>query len=861
MKKQFQIKTCFPVLALIFLFIVLISLSVPAGAVFGSHTDWLSQHATLAETIRNACLEQRTLLPSWIDLGGGSNGYMFSYYGFLRPDILLGCLLPGIPMLGILTGYMIFVYLISVLLCYVWLRSEEMPPLFAFMGSALFMTAGCLFHMHRQVMFVNYLPFLLLAFLCIRKKRTKWLPLCLCLICLSSFYFSVSSFAAVGWYWYQKEGTPFRRGSFLKKYILSSATAIGISAALLIPTALILLEHRRSGSAMTLSCILELLGPNPAMNNLLFNEYGMGLSFICFYGILAGLSKKQFRRDSVLFLLFGLFGVFSWVLNGTLYARPKILIPFMPLVILHCVRYFHETCLPFPRKATGASEYGRTGTQTGRLPVYPFAVIFPIGLLWFSQPQYPWIVTEAILLFIVCVLYNSLSRRWAAGNTKKPGSTIRLCAFTAAFLVLVPPAGLYLTTASTEEWVYADETSPGFTPDELAEVSMDPLYHFDSMKEPLISSNELPVSGMTRSTMYSSVTNSGYSDLYYDTLMTPIRINNRIALLTSDNPFMLTLLGVRYLETTPDHVPAGYHVILRSDDTVIAENENVLPRAYFTKDVVSEKTFDTAEPLEQLDILTRKTVIDDDRIQKSSSLSKNSVLPENMESYSPSFTASRLPEGLSIRRDGDCYEIIAKKECTWSLSLKNPAPEKIVLLRFQIQNETRSAVVIDINGVRNKLSGKYAPYPNGNDQFHYQFAPESEDGVTDLTVTFSKGRYLIQKPQWSLYDPSLLTEKEYTSFTLEEPAKGSILSGSVTADAEGYFATSIPLQNGLEIFVDGNPSKLVEVNGAFAGTYLTQGVHRIEIRFTPPGKTAGCALSIICILGYGIYLPLSARRR
>ena len=178
--------------ALTVLFAVFILASIPKGAVFGSHTDWLSQHVTLAETIRNACLEQRTLLPSWIELGGGSNGYMFSYYGFLRPDILIGCLLPHTAMLHILTGYMLATYLASVLLCFVWLRSEGIRPAFAFMGSVLFMTAGCLFHMHRQIMFVNYLPFLLAAFLCIRRKYIKLLPLFLCLICLSSFYFSIS---------------------------------------------------------------------------------------------------------------------------------------------------------------------------------------------------------------------------------------------------------------------------------------------------------------------------------------------------------------------------------------------------------------------------------------------------------------------------------------------------------------------------------------------------------------------------------------------------------------------------------------------------------------------------------------------
>ena len=273
MKKWF-----YPV-SLILLFIILVTAVIPAGCVYGSNTDWLSQHVTLAETIRNACLEQHTLLPSWIGLGGGSNGYQFAYYGFLRPDILIGCLLPQIPMMDIIIGYMMAVYLGSVLLVYIWLRTEQISPLRAWLGSMLFMTAGCLFHMHRQIMFVNYLPFLLLAFLCIRKQRYKWLPLCLLLICLSSFYFSISAFAAA------------------------------MSAALLLPTALVLLEHSRLDADEGPLKLLELFEPNPVFNNILFNEYGMGLTLICFYAILAGLKIKNFRQDSILFLLFGMFGV------------------------------------------------------------------------------------------------------------------------------------------------------------------------------------------------------------------------------------------------------------------------------------------------------------------------------------------------------------------------------------------------------------------------------------------------------------------------------------------------------------------------------------------------------------------------
>ena len=104
------------------LFILLIALSLPSGCVYGSNTDWLSQHAALAETIRNACLEQNTLLPDFLALGGGSNGFQLSYYGYLRPDILIGCLLPSVPMYQILIFYSLTGYLASVLLFYLLLN-------------------------------------------------------------------------------------------------------------------------------------------------------------------------------------------------------------------------------------------------------------------------------------------------------------------------------------------------------------------------------------------------------------------------------------------------------------------------------------------------------------------------------------------------------------------------------------------------------------------------------------------------------------------------------------------------------------------------------------------------------------------
>ncbi len=819
--------------SLIVLFIILVSAVIPDRAVYGSNTDWLSQHVTLAETIRTACLEQHTLLPDWIGLGGGSNGYQFAYYGFLRPDLLIGCLLPQIPMVQILIGYMLSVYLCSVLLCYAWLRSETFSPAAAWFGSILFMTAGCLFHMHRQIMFVNYLPFLLLAFLCVKSRRWKWLPLCMVMICLSSFYFAPAAFAAIAWYGYRSEALSsnlacnlpagFLRGTFLKRFLPSVLLAAGMSAALLLPVGMVLLEHQRSGSGFSLRTVLELFAPNPVFNNILFNEYGMGLTLICLYAILAGLRIRKMRPDSILFLLFGMFGIFSYILNGTLYARPKILIPFMPLVILHCLRVMRQMYTD----------------RLSRLPLWPFAVLIPVSLFWFSQPQFPWILAELGILFCLCMIarFRKVMRIKSA--------------LPCILMLLTAPVGMYFTTAGTEDWVNEADISSGFSSEDLADCRIDPRWHFDSLTSPLVSGNEYNA-GLTRSTMYSSITNSAYSELYYDILMTPIRINNRVAVLTSDNPFMLRLLGARFLETPADEIPAGYKEVLRSGDTVLAENEHTLPSVYFTNKTISREAFETLDDYDKLDALTRRTIVDD----SGATVSDASGIPEGgMQIWKPVVRPAgedSLPEGLSVTRTENGWEIRADKTCSLSLAIDNPVPGSIVLCEFQVRNHTTGAVIIDINRIRNKLSGRFAPYPNGNDRFHYQFSTDEESGVNRLDITFSKGHYELTDFQWHIYDQTLLKEQTVVPISRD---------GTITAETDGYLATSVPMQNGLEILVDGKPADLVEINTAFAGVRLEKGIHTIDFRFTPPGKSAGCLISCISVGVYILFLASACIRR
>ena len=62
--------------------------------------------------------------------------------------------------------------------------------------------------------------------------------------------------------------------------------------------------------------------------------------------------------------------------------------------------------------------------------------------------------------------------------------------------------------------------------------------------------------------------------------------------------------------------------------------------------------------------------------------------------------------GLEITETPFGYQITAEKECTLSVNIEQPPSGKIVLLDFEVDNLTSSAVVIDINDIRNKLSGR-----------------------------------------------------------------------------------------------------------------------------------------------------------
>ena len=270
---------------LVAVFFLLIGLILPEGCFYGSTIDWYDQHVTLAETIRRTCMEEKTLAPAWMIIGGGNNGFQFAYYGYFRPDIILGCLLPQVPMTFLIPAYALCSYLAAVLLMRYWLRLEGMSPFGAFFGSMLFLLANCFFQTHRQIMFVNYLPFLLLALIFLKKRKFALMSVSLTLIYLHSFYYAIACLAVIGWFavgMLRREADWAGKRKLLFQVVTSVILSIGMAMMLLLPTFMAILEHKHSGEKAT--TLTDLMLPNA--QNLLYSPYGMGLTVICLYLLL-----------------------------------------------------------------------------------------------------------------------------------------------------------------------------------------------------------------------------------------------------------------------------------------------------------------------------------------------------------------------------------------------------------------------------------------------------------------------------------------------------------------------------------------------------------------------------------------------
>lgn len=949
------------------------------GEFFGYGSDWLSQHLPLAETLRSAMLDSGRLLPLYLHLGGGSSVYDFAYYGLLRPDILLGCLFPQVGMEYLLAGYSLAGIVLGTNLLFWWLRrrlrSEPSGARAAAFAAMLYAAANCLFHAHNQLMFVNYLPFLILTLIGIDRMAEQgkgaWLVTSgLSLVYLHSFYYSISCLAVCGIYaidWVRgmrgvcraiadmrctsepigamrgdhaqahvcelrgarASGSPTctgklrrdRRGTKCEKraksFVLRLAgcvcLSIGLCAVLLLPTGLDILSGSKDGGVFAAQ--LKLL--DLTLEGMLYTPYGMGLTLISLYCLLTALAQRKTRFLAICMLAIAAIPAVSLLLNGLLYARGKILIPFLLPMLLLCAQVLcgflqGSEKPPLWAGALCLVPWAAACAESGNILTNRLLLIDWLLLLG-------WILLDWLLMmgWVLWMRRTSMKRVFTAGPAKKTSVRTRCI----ALLLLVPcvvswtlqmKAG-YVEQAQINFSTVRQALKGAQQRIEQAEADKLQSARWEILSEGYKMSNYAPLPQMQRTSMYSSMTQQGYAAFFYDMAGNAIPARNRVALVPGKNPLFNALMGVRYvtvkaaaagqetgiaaaaqaqtdaaasqatagistssqpraqIEVGAAALPPGYEVIYRENGYVTGRNPDALPIAFGTDRLLSKKDFtdrlreiparEKRKLTEALSLTAAETEV---RLCLRSDLSGDESAAEARELRPVTNQSSVDARKMRPVTNQPLAETGGARAGTTRVSKganDNGLQGKVLILEFDVTQANGREIIIDINGTRNKLSGSNAPYPNGNT--HFTYILDAHEAQT-LHIEKNTNEYVLQNLQCRLLDfKAVLQSRDVwePDTDVSHAGRGEVFRGRIDMRRAGFFETSYPFRAGYSVTVDGESVRPRRSAAGFLVLPLAAGNHEVQIDFLPPGYRVGLGISLLTLLLFVLQLSASWRGR
>ena len=826
-KNKLEKKDYFLMGTLAILFVIFVSIVLRGRYSYGSTMDWESQHSVIPEYFRLLFYNTHDLFPDFaFNLGNGQNIFNFAYYGLLSPIILISYVLPFIRMTDFIAIASMFSVIMSSLLFYVWLRkNNDKGHLTSFLGAFVLMFASSMtFHSHRHVMFMNYMPFMILGLFGVDKKLTTgkgWLlSLSIFGMIMTSFYYSVGGIITLviyGVYKWMSLTDKLSLKKFVKdgcKFALPIVLGVGLGAVLLLPTFHVILSSR--GATFNTITWKDLFIPGINIGYFMYNTYGIGLTSISVVAIVNLLFKKREKRMlGVILASMLVFPFLNYLLNATMYIDAKALIPVLPLAT-YAISLLIDDMLERRIKLT-------------KLAV-PLGVVV-LGVVLRGE----WLVaffSDLLILTVFTFLYWKFDKR---------------------ILLIIPiafiPFVTSLTSSFQDEYVSKKRANEVYenlneTISSITEAD-DQFYRISNAKTILRDVNNLYGNiDYYTSTLYSSTYNMGYNRFYYDIIENPIQNRNRVITSPTSNILFLMFSGNKYLiDNRANYM--GYEYVREVGGNKIYSNEDVFPVIYARNEVLNKADFDKLSSIDKSISLLKSVVVDGKgNYEYTSDLERVDIDIEDFDFGD-----------LNVDQDrGDyVFEATNNSKIVYNIPIKYR--DKILFVRFKMKESASCSsgdTSITIDGVKNKLTCRSWKYHNQNYDFAYTLANKDRE---KYEITFEKGPFRISDIEvYALnYDNIANERKKLDEFSFDKnKTKGDFIVGNIDVSKDGYVVTSIPYDEGFVIKVDGEQIDYVRVDEAFVGFQVTQGQHEVEIEYKAPFKKEGLILSSISFLGFAI---------
>lgn len=771
-----------------------------SGNIFGSNMDFINQHAVLPEYFREYFYTNHKLIPEvFYNLGAGENAFNFSYYGLLSPVILISYLLPFISMRNYIMGSSIIMLLISIFLFYKWIRNSFDSKYTCLLTLIFMLASPIFFHFHRQLMFVNYLPFLLLTFINIDKDNKFMIVINIFLMIMTSYYFSVVGIVGVIiYYLYKNFNNSFKEKI---KIFIPVFIAIALSGILLIPTIDSILANRMTTN--TNLNILELFIPNFNYSSVLYSSYALGLFSIAIISLIWLLLKndKKTKFLSICLLTIITFPIFRYLFNGGLYIRSKVLIPLLPLFILELglfLKDLFDNNVALKKLSIGV-------IIALILSLFNFSLVYVIDLsltliliLIYSKIKCKKIIyIPLILLFITSFIYTNINEN---------------------YLTIKEYNGLNKSNETIEKTLTDSD-----------------FYRLSDLTNTLYNVN---YGDYYKTSIYSSTVNNNYSNFYYDILNMNNNNYNNLIIRNTDNIIFNRLMSVKYVYSNKK-LGNGYKEIGHN----IYENVLALPLGYASSNIYSLKQFSNLDYPYNLKYLLNGIVADN-----SNGDTENIV--EKIEISIPSY----LGDFININNN----KINVEEDSSFTIDLGKNLTNKLLIITIE-GLESNSCklgdIGITINGVENTLNCKTWLYNNNNTTFNFVI---NENDLRYLDVAIKKGEYNISDVKTYTIDMKYLETAfdQMGNITISD----NKVTGDINITEDGYMTISIPYDKNFHIYVDSKEVEYEKVNTAFLGFKINKGYHQIEVVYKNKMIMIGRITSIGGLLSLVIYLLLTKKK-
>ena len=836
-----KVKRYIPYLLLTGLTLFFCRMFVGRYGIFGAKVDWLSQHSVLPDYFRQQFSATGKFFPEFAaNLGGGQNIYHFAYYGLYSPLILPSYLLPFVKMSDYIMAVSITGLTASVLLFYYWLKSRKTDTGTAFILSLMFLLAGPMIGQYSgQIMFVDYMPFLCLALIGVdryfEQEKSGLFTVSVFLMIMTSFYFSIGGMLSLVLYglhryFEQREGNRVAVRSFLRDglcFVRSMILAVLMSGFFLVPTALALTGGRSKEQNTSFASFFI---PQITVERFAYSIYGIGLTTLVITVLLTGLLYRKVYEKVLTYgcVIVLVIPVFAYLLNGGLYIRDKVFIPFLPL-LCYLIGIYLEKC----RKK-------ELSFIAGIVP-YIITTIF----VYIARNQFVskgigksiWkvLLAESILFLICYVLYCALKRY------HKETKEILMLALPSVICLAVTMNTFYQMKPDryVSRKLYRDVTGEQ-NRQAVKEALKDDGYYRTEQKgsddENAADLNRIWDVEQNITSIYSSAYNPDYHTFRQKTFGLEEPFRNGMMQSVSKNPVFQRMMGVRYIVSDSD-VP-GYTLVKKCGTTGIYQNKDAAPVMYATDRVMTEEEYKKlAFPYNQTAFL------------------EYAVVGEHTESSDQNIMIAYEPVSLKMANNRTTGGAEQK-------TIQQEGQKQILFLRFRVDNaHPNKDVAVWINGIRNKLSAKDHVYYNENKTFTY--AVPLKDGEDNISVTFGKGKYRLRHVQAYLGSLPERSELLYQSEIQvdKKQTEDNVIQGTIHVKKDGWFITSIPYDKHFKIYIDGKETEIQKVNTAFLGCKIESGNHEVKIIYHAPGTTTGKVLSLIGIAGFVLVLVQEKRKQ